>query len=355
MLYDVVSYQPVEPLSYQWTNHLSWIPVFSLSENVSNLNLATLYSTFTTDFSFHPPYQRVSQTIAFLDKSKTSKQDKHVKFSTTASFLEAQLMGQIKSVWLVENGRIHQGRVCKRHSSSLGLYQALYLYTTLEGCDHHVFPTNPLTGITVANCGLQTVLPKMDTRNPLQKSECFSKIYMYFCMYTFYTNKMNTEGGAISCTLQYVSCMYRIFWASLGVHDALELMGKAHWDIHTCKNFGVLKRIFSSTMENSPFKFHGFSYGIFVQKNGVSNTVSQRAGSGFPTIRLHCKARNCSLTRPRRRGQVCIFHMFFQSKRKTSAKTKWTYQISMHNLYMYIYIYMYVYMYTPMTYPEWNP
>ena len=61
-------------------------------ENVSDLNLPTLYSTFTTDFSFHPPYQRVSQTIAFLDKSKTSKQDKHVKFSTTASFLEAQLM-----------------------------------------------------------------------------------------------------------------------------------------------------------------------------------------------------------------------------------------------------------------------
>lgn len=137
---------------------------------------ANFYSTFTTDFSFRPPCQRVSQTITFLDKSKTSKQDKHVKFSTTASFLEAQLMDKWNPLDSLKTEESTRAVYVNGTAPALVYTKPCTYIPHLRA----VFPTNPLTGITVANCGLQTVLPKTDTRNPLKKSDCFSKIYMYF-------------------------------------------------------------------------------------------------------------------------------------------------------------------------------
>ena len=83
---------------------------------------------------------------------------------------------------------------------------------------------------------------------------------------------------------------------------------------------------------------------VFCSVSGVSNTVSQQAKTGFPTIRLHCKARNCNLTRPRCRGQVCIFHMVFSIQKETQVP-KQNEPTRSPCIYIYIYIHIYVCLY----------
>ena len=264
----------------EWTNHLwPWIPdSFQKMSQISTCQPSTLFSPthwlLPSALPAGLPDNHVSGQIQNLQTRQARQVLHHGLVSGSAAD------GQIKSAGLLENGRIHQGGVCKRHS--LGLHQALYLYTTLEGCDHHVFPTNPLTGITVANCGLQTALTKMDTRNPLKKSDCFSKIYMYFaCIHSTQIRWIRTEAlYHVHCSMYYVRIVY----------SGPPWVYMTHWSwwemrtqmIHICKNFRVLKRVVFKYYGKQPLKFHGFSYDIVVQFPGLSNTVSQQDKNRLP-------------------------------------------------------------------------